>query len=241
MWGTKKVNSTAATKGTGDGRTNYTQLTQMAYQIPRMGRKIYDDTSEYQMMSRHSRERPKARSSTVQTEYALGFPFSKGEVIAVSQTDEIKRYRLSLLRYNPQPLTVATKVYRKESVYVVGLKCDERSRKAVPKSLWQCAVRGIEERLRVNKQHQRVVIYPFNLMVVCVCPGRDKSQRHLVEIDEHKNILSRVIAEPQGFEDALEDAFGALTTDLKESTRVKFHCVIAENFIPNGVEEVKRR
>jgi hypothetical protein len=74
-------------------------------------------------------------------------------------------------------------------------------------------------------------------MVVCVGQGRDKSQRHLVEIDEHKNILSRVIAEPQGF----EDAFGALTTDLKESTWVKLHCVIAENFIPNSVEEVKRR
>jgi hypothetical protein len=63
MWGTKKVNGAAATKLKGDGRTNYTQLTQMAYQIPMTGRKIYDDTSEYQMMSRRSRERPKTRSS----------------------------------------------------------------------------------------------------------------------------------------------------------------------------------
>jgi hypothetical protein len=240
MWGTKKkVNGTAAATGTGNNRIKQTHSTQMVYQIPMAGSKIYDDTNEYEMMTRRSRERTKARSSSssaVQKDYALGSPFSKGEAIEVSHTEETKRYRLSVVRYNSQPLTIAKKVYRKESVFVEGLKCNERGRKAVPKSLWQSAVQAIDERLRVNKQHQRVVVYPFNLVIVCVHQGRDKSQRHVVEIDGRKDILSRPITEPQGFDDALEDAFGALTTDIKESTRVKLHCVIQENLIPRGVE-----
>jgi hypothetical protein len=171
MWTLKKQSAVSASQQIGAAKKQpvRTKLVPVVDQLT--GNKIYDDTKERLAVDQYNRHRQSMRarnntSTMLQKDYSLLSLYSKHKHITLKETELTKKYQLGLLMASPQFLVIGKEVYRKDTQCTVTMRCDEQTCKTVPKSLWDCVAKGIELKLRENEQHNRVMVYPFNLMIV---------------------------------------------------------------------------
>jgi hypothetical protein len=77
-------------------------------------------------------------------------------------------------------------------------------------------------------------------MIVCSLASKGVAKHQAVEV-EKGNVLVRVVDSVGQFVSALDSAFNEFTRECKAKMRIKLYCVIVDNYIPDGVEELDEK